>query len=144
MPPTLALLLWLALLLALFYFDPAKDRKTSMALWMPVTWMFILASRLPSVWLAGSGSRLSAGPTLEEGDPLDRSIFFGLMLLAVGILISRAFQWGDFFKRNMALTLFLSFALISFSWSDFPFIALKRRVRDLGKLLDDPGCLVGS
>jgi exopolysaccharide production protein ExoQ len=135
MPPTLALLLWLVLLLALLYFDPAKDRKTPMALWVPVTWMFILASRLPSVWLGGSGTRLSAGPALEEGDPLDRNVFFGLMLIAIGILISRAFPWADFFKRNLALTLFLSFALVSFSWSDFPLIALKRWARDLGGYL---------
>ena len=32
MPPTLALLLWLVLLLALLRFDPAKDPGTSLAL----------------------------------------------------------------------------------------------------------------
>lgn len=133
MTATVALLLWFVLLLALLYFDPAKDRKTSVALWVPVTWLFILGSRLPSVWLAGPGRSTAAN--LEEGNPLDRAVFFGLMLLAFGILISRTFNWADFFKRNLALTVFLSFALISLLWSDFPFIALKRWFRDLGDYL---------
>src|SRR5208283_320438 len=98
MPPTLALLLWLVLLSALLYFDPAKDGKTSAALWVPVIWMFILGSRLPSVWLGGAPGTVGMAAALEEGSSLDRNVFFGLMLLAVAILISRAFRWADFFK----------------------------------------------
>ena len=53
MPPSLALLLWFILLVALLRFDPAKDSKTSIALWVPVIWMFIVGSRLPSQWFGG-------------------------------------------------------------------------------------------
>lgn len=53
MPPSLALFLWFILLVALLRFDPAKDSGTSLALWVPVTWMFILGTRLPSQWLGG-------------------------------------------------------------------------------------------
>lgn len=135
MPPTLALFLWLILVSALLYFDPAKHGKTPAALWVPVIWMFILGSRLPSMWLPGAVGTAGMAAALEEGNPLDRNIFFGLMLLAAGILISRKFRWVDFFRRNLALTLFLSFALVSFLWSDFPFIALKRWFRDFGNYL---------
>jgi O-antigen ligase len=133
MPPTLALLLWLILLLALFRFDPAKDPKISRALWVPVIWMFILGSRLPSQWLSGQIGQV--GQTLEDGNPLDRSVFSLLILLAIGILISRSFKWGDFLARNIALMTFLFFALMSACWSDFPLVAFKRWFRDLGNYL---------
>jgi O-antigen ligase len=133
MPPSLALLLWLILLVALLGFDPAKDSKTSLALWVPVIWMFIIGSRLPSQWLGGQMGQ--AAEALEEGNPLDRTIFFVLILLAIGTLMSRSFKWGGFFARNLALTAFVSFALVSACWSDFPFIAFKRWFRDLGNYL---------
>ncbi len=133
MPPSLALFLWLILLLGLLRFDPAKDSGTSLALWVPLTWMFILGSRLPSQWLGGQVG--TAAQALEEGNPLDRSIFSVLILLAVGILISRSFRWDDFFTRNWALMAFLSFALVSVVWSDFPYVSFKRWFRDLGHYL---------
>ncbi len=133
MPPSLALLLWLVLLLALFRFDPAKDPKASAVLWVPVIWMFIVGSRLPSQWLGGQVG--GAAQALEEGNPLDRSIYFALILLAIGILMSRSFNWGGFFARNVALMAFLFFALLSVMWSDFPFITFKRWFRDLGNYL---------
>lgn len=133
MPPTIALLLWLILLLALFLFDSAKRSGTSTALWVPLIWMFFIASRLPSQWLGAQVG--NAAQALEEGNPLDRSIFLVLIILAFGILISRSFEWGKFFARNRFLTAFIIFALISISWSDFPFVAFKRWFRDLGNYL---------
>jgi exopolysaccharide production protein ExoQ len=133
MPPFLALSLWLILLIGLFWFDPAKARGTSVALWVPLIWMFIVGSRLPSQWLAGWVG-LQAG-AMEEGNPLDRTIDSALILLAIGILMSRSFRFADFFARNLALMAFLSFALLSFVWSDFPLISLKRWLRDLGNYL---------
>jgi exopolysaccharide production protein ExoQ len=132
-PPSLALVLWLVLLIALLCFDPAKERKTSLALWVPVIWMFIVASRLPSQWLVGQAG--IAAQALEEGNPIDRGIDIALMLSAIFVLVSRSFRWADFFARNLALTAFLSFALLSVMWSDFALIAFKRWARDLGNFL---------
>jgi exopolysaccharide production protein ExoQ len=133
MPPSLALFLWFILLLALFRFDPAKESGTSLALWVPLVWMFILGTRLPSQWLGGQVGQVAKA--LEEGNPLDASFNSVLILLAIGILMSRSFKWGDFFARNIALMAFLLFALVSFVWSDFPFVSLKRWVRDFGNYL---------
>jgi exopolysaccharide production protein ExoQ len=133
MPPSLALLLWFILLVTLLRFDPAKDPKLSPALWVAVIWMFILGSRLPSQWLGLQVG--SAAQALEEGNPLDRTISSVLILLAVSILMSRSFSWSGFFVRNVALMAFLSFALVSVCWSDFPFVAFKRWFRDLGNYL---------
>jgi O-antigen ligase len=96
--------------------------------------MFIIASRLPSQWLGGEVG-ITASQALEEGNALDRTIFGILILLAIVILTSRSFKWSDFFTRNLILTAFLLFALISVLWSDFPFISFKRWFRDLGSYL---------
>ena len=86
MPPSIALLLWLILVLGLLCFDPARDSRTSLALWVPITWMFIIASRLPSQWLGG-GQIQMASQALEEGNALDRTVFAILIFLALGILL---------------------------------------------------------
>ena len=93
--------------------------------------MFIAGSRLPSKRLGTQGN-ISAAQALEEGNPLDRTIFFLLMLLAIAILLKRSFNWGGFFARNLFLMAFLIFCLVSVCWSDFPLIALKRWFRGLG------------
>jgi exopolysaccharide production protein ExoQ len=133
MPPFLATFICLIFLVALLRFDPAKESKTSLALWVPLIWMFINGSRLPSQWLGGQVG--TASQAFEEGNPLDRSIFTFLILLAVAVLMSRSFKWGDFFVRNFVLMTFLLFALMSVLWSDFPFVSFKRWFRDLGDYL---------
>jgi len=134
MPPSIALFLWLILLFWLLRYDPAKESRTSLALWVPLIWMFIIESRLPSQWL-GNSSMESAAQAFEEGNSLDRTIYLGLILLSVAILTSRSINWTGLFARNLALTAFLSFALVSIAWSDFPFVAFKRWFRDLGNYL---------
>lgn len=133
MPPFLALLLWFVCLLGVLLFDPAKVSKPSLALWVPLVWMFIIASRLPSQWLEGSFG--AASESIEEGNPLDRAVFALLILVALAILMLRSFRWGDFFARNMVLVSFLLFGLMSVLWSDFPFVSFKRWFRDFGDYL---------
>ena len=134
MSPSLALSVWLVLLLVLLSFDPARVKGMSLAMWVPVIWMFIAGSRLASQWF-GMNRVGTVAQALEEGNPLDRTISSILILLAIAILMSRSFQWVDFLRRNFALVAFLLFALFSVLWSDFPFIAFKRWFRDLGNYL---------
>jgi len=133
MPPSLALFLWIICLLALLRYDPAREQGTSLPLWIPLIWIFITASRLPSQWFGGSFG--IAEQAFEEGNLLDRTIFLVLIVLAIGVLVSRSFNWSVFVARNSVLMLFLIFALVSVIWSDFPFVALKRWIRDLGHYL---------
>jgi O-antigen ligase len=130
MPPTLALAIWFILLLALFVFDPAKGTRTSAALWVPVVWMFFLGSRPPAMWLGFSFG--SATQALQDGNPLDRTIFSLLILAAIVILVSRSFPWRDFVAQNCALAFLLAFALLSVAWSDFPLATFKKWFRDAG------------
>lgn len=134
MPPSLALLVWLFLLLGLLCFDPAKVRGTSpLALWVPLTWMFFIGSRLPSQWLGDPVG--TSAEAYQEANPLNRGVFLVLIVAAIGILLSRSFRWDDFFTRNWCLMAFLFFALASVFWSDFPLITFKRWFRDLGTYL---------
>ncbi len=86
----------------------------------------------------------TAAQAFEEGNSLDRTVFFVLILLAIGILISRSFNWGDFIFRNISLVAFILFALVSVLWSEAPFVSFKRWYRDLGNyvvilvVLSDP------
>jgi exopolysaccharide production protein ExoQ len=132
MPPFLALILCFILVAGLFWYDAAQEVKVSGALWVPLTWMFFMGSRGPSQWLGTTPGAGGIAQALEEGDPLNRAIYLGLLFLSIVILVSRSFRWGDFFARNRALTVFLLFALASFLWSDFPFPAFKKWFRDLG------------
>jgi exopolysaccharide production protein ExoQ len=133
MPPSL---LWpgIVFLLAVFWFDPARERKASVALWVPLIWLFFIASRSPALWLASNVGQSAAnlGQSLEEGSPLDRIIFSSLTVLAFAILVSRSFQWRKFVSQNSALILYLAFGLLSVAWSDFPFPTFKKWFRDSG------------
>lgn len=130
MPPTLALSIWFVLLVALFWFDPARQGKTPTALWVPLIWFFFLGSRTPTMWLGLSyGGGMQA---LEEGSPLDRTVFSALALACFLILVSRSFQWRKFVVQNSALSAFLVFALLSMLWSGVPFVTFKKWFRDAG------------
>lgn len=133
MPPSIALFVWIVLLLGLLRFDPAKESKTSFVLWLPIIWMFIAASRLPSQWLGGVYG--AANQTIEDGNPLDRAIFTAVILVELAILMSRSFNWGSFIAKNSALTALLILGLVSVFWSDFPFVSFKRWFRDFGNYL---------
>ena len=133
MPPVLALTIWLALLFGLLCFDPAREPGISFALWIPLLWMLIIGSRLPSQWFGLQVGSLAQA--MAEGNPLDRSIDLAMIVICVAVLAARSFNWGSFVLRNLALTAFVVFALISVAWSDFPFVAFKRWFRDLGNYL---------
>jgi exopolysaccharide production protein ExoQ len=133
MSPSLALSAWLVCLIGILLWDPAEDSKTSIALWLPVLWMFFLGSRNPGQWLAGPMTM--SAQAVEGGSPLDQAVFSMLMLLSLATLFSRSFSWGRFLANNKALVVFLFFALASMCWSDFPLITVKRWFRDLGNYL---------
>jgi len=135
MPPYLALFLWFVLLVGLFWYEPAKEPKISAALWVPLTFMFFIASRQPTQWFQGqviAQGVEAMNDGIENGDPLNRSVSAILFLLGIAILLSRSFRWGNFFRTNWVLTAYLLFALVSVLWSDFPFPAFRKWFRDLG------------
>ncbi len=134
MASSVALLTWLLLLIALFYFDPARERKESKAILVPLVWMFFIGSRLPSLWLGG-GRVSGVAQALQEGNGTDRIIDLTLILLSIVILARRRIDWGGFAARNGFLLAYVAFGVVSIFWSDFPFVAFKRWIRDIGSYL---------
>lgn len=116
-----------------------KDAKTpvSLALCLPVAWLFIAGSRTVSQWMeAGSGSAISTDPShYLEGDPLDRVVLTGLLLIGAAILAGRRLRLARFVRANPLILLFFAYCGVSILWSDFPAVAFKRWIKALSDLV---------
>lgn len=131
MPPNLALFLCLILIISLLWVDTRRNAEVSHALWIPLIWIMILGSRLVSQWLdAGS---LSA--SLEEGNPLDAGVFSLLIGAGMFILAKRRVGLLQIIHDNPWLAIFFIYCGVSIGWSDFPFVAFKRWVKEIGHLV---------
>ncbi|PXF56317.1 MAG: hypothetical protein C4B58_13900 [Deltaproteobacteria bacterium] len=131
MPPQLALLICILLILYLFRLDLKKKIDgVSRAIWIPLIWMFITGSRFVSHWL-NLGSPVTTEAYLE-GSPVDRAFFLVLIAASAVILLRRGLNWGKIFENNPWIWLYFLFGLISILWSDYPFVSFKRWIKTLG------------
>lgn len=142
----LAIVVCLWVVVHCFRRDARENPDASPALWIPLAWMFLAGSRYVSSWLSlsspgGSGS-------YDEGSPVDRVVFFALILLALIVLSRRRLEWGQILACNRLLAFYLFFCLVSVMWSDEPSIGFRRWVKDLGNpvmalvILTDPRPMV--
>src|SRR4051812_26582438 len=113
----------------LFWRDLQKQRQEIS--WVPLVWMFLAGSRWVSSWLSLSGP-LQSVDAYAEGSPVDRAVFFTLILCGAFVLSKREINWGRLFARNPWIVLYLLYCLSSILWTDEPFILLKRWIKDLG------------
>lgn len=132
MPPRIALACVTMLILGILISD-SRNRRVSLALWIPLIWVGLLASRPFSRWLNPIDLSLSGGA--EEGSPLDRNILSVLIAAAAFVLFTRRLRLTQWIKHNPWLFVFFFYCGISILWSDFPAIALKRWIRAVGALL---------
>jgi exopolysaccharide production protein ExoQ len=133
MPPYLALALGLCFVLALFVLDRRWRHTISLGGWIPLIWALILGSRPISTWY--SPSTLNSLETLYEGSPADRAAYLALIVAGVVVLIARRLRWRQFASANPWVIVFFAYLGISLFWSDYPFIAFKRWIKDLGNLI---------
>src|SRR5688500_14307651 len=104
MPPFLATIFTVSFcifLLSRFARDP---RSTGGSSWLPVIWIFFVASRFPSQWLALFGLP-NFGGSLEEGSPPDAVFFLCLILKGALDLKRRNFSLPALLRENFWLTL---------------------------------------
>jgi exopolysaccharide production protein ExoQ len=104
-----------------------------MALWLPVSWLFICSSRNVSEWLHYSGDTQTN--RYLEGNPLDRAILTGILLLAVLVLFKRGTRAVAVLRANIPILLYFSYCGISFIWSDYPDVSFKRWFRAIGDVV---------
>lgn len=133
MPPKIAALICILLILYLYWMDREKSEGVSRAIWIPFIWMVIAGSRFVSHWL-----NLVPPMSVDayfDGSPVDRAVFSILMLVGITILVRRRLNWSELFRKNAWIWLFFVFGAISILWSDYPFVAFKRWVKALGNVI---------
>ena len=67
MPPKLALILTLGFIVYLFRRDFREKPNVTWAIWLPIIWMFIIASKTVSQWLGIFGLPGFGASSVEEG-----------------------------------------------------------------------------
>ena len=131
MPPPLAAFLTLGFIVFLFLRDVRQRPNVTRALWLPLVWVVLCGSRGTSEWLNTFG--ISAGAaSLEEGSPLDRLVYIGLIASGFNILWRRRIRLAEIVHHNRWMAIFLIYCLLAVLWSDFPFVALKRWIKVIG------------
>jgi exopolysaccharide production protein ExoQ len=131
MPPQLALLICAVFVIGALRLDSRRTSNVSNAIWIPLIWVAVLASRPLLSWFQPS----SGFTDVADGSALDRNILSLLMLAAIGVLVKRKLQWKCWVKQNAWIVALFLVCGISILWSDFPLIALKRWIRALGSIL---------
>lgn len=121
-------------IIVLFVLDRDKKVSTSAALWLPILWLAIAASRNLSEWFGG-GPQTAAGTSYLEGSAIDRNVLTGILFLGVIALIGRRQRVGDLLRLNLPIVLFVLYCGVSVIWSDFPAVSFKRWIRSLGDIV---------
>jgi exopolysaccharide production protein ExoQ len=130
----IATIVYALLILALFALDRDRKSRTSIALWIPVIWMLIAASRPVSQWLQ-IGSAMTSAEQYLDGSPIDRLVFAVLLALGLAVLATRTRDVGLLLRNNGAILLFFSYCALSILWSDFADVAFKRWTKALGDIV---------
>jgi exopolysaccharide production protein ExoQ len=129
MNPSIASLLCLVGVAGLFYLDRDKTVHTSKALWLPVSWLAISASRPVSEWVGASPTGSNAQ---LNGSPLDAAIFGALLAAAIAVLIPRARATRILLAANWPILAYFLYCLLSVAWSYHPDVAIKRWIKAIG------------
>lgn len=132
LPPYVALLLTVALIVFLFRRDIREKPNVSGALWLPLLWFVIGCSRGFSAWLNIFGLQVSGAASVEEGSPLDACCYLAMAIAGFCVLCKRQVSLSEIVRNNGWLIVFFLYCFISIAWSEFPFISFKRWIKIFG------------
>jgi exopolysaccharide production protein ExoQ len=135
MSPQIALLLCFGFVCVAIIADVRRtsiNSKVSNAIWVPLIWLTILASRPIPNWL--HPTRV-LNTDVESGNAIDRMVLTALIVAAIAILAKRKLRWEKWIRDNRWLIVFYVYCGISSTWADFPEVALKRWIRAIGAVI---------
>jgi exopolysaccharide production protein ExoQ len=124
-----------SVILGLFILNRDRKSRVSKALWIPVVWVSICASRFVSQWLAGAATSVGTVSQMADGNPFDAAIFAALLAAGLLVLSSRGKLARSFLRANGPLILFFAYCAISAMWSDYPLVSIKRWIKAVGDLV---------
>src|SRR5438552_1986886 len=122
MSPHLATLVFAAAMLALLWLDRDPKSRASLAIWIPVAWIFLGGSRMVSQWFGAGSEFIDSPDQYLEGSPIDRLVLTGLMIAGLVVLLIRSDRTRRAIASNVPLVLFFVYCAISVVWSDYPFV----------------------
>jgi exopolysaccharide production protein ExoQ len=134
MPPYIATLVFTAGILLLFFLDRERAPRPFWALWIPVIWVALASSRSVSQWLQ-LGTPLTASDQFMEGNPLDRMVYSGLLVIGLIVLAWRRHPVWRLLRANWPILLFFAYCAFSLLWSEYPDVAFKRWTKAVGDLV---------
>lgn len=67
-----------------------------------------------------------------EGNPVDRVVYTGLLVIGLCVLLTRTERISKSFRNNWPVLMFLAYCLLSLLWSDFPDVGFKRWTKVVG------------
>ena len=132
MPPKLALIGYIVIVIWLLRIEQKRNPAASRALWVPTFWLLIMGSRPVGRWFAPGSDSVGSD---AAGSPLDRLVLNGLILIALLVLSRRKMDWSRIFKDNLWLILLFVYLGTSVLWSDFTFSSFKRWFKITGAVV---------
>lgn len=132
-PATACLFCW-AGIFGIFWLDRDRGARSSPALWIAVTWFLLACSRSASQWL-DPDQLIGLPAQMLEGNPLDRAVYTGLLVLGLIVLLNRREKVAGILRQIAPILFFFLLCLVSLMWSDYPLVAFKRWNKAIGDLV---------
>jgi O-antigen ligase len=126
--------LFVGFIVWLFLRERKQNAGVSAALWLPLLWVAIIGSRPVSQW-SGGGLEMESANDYLKGSPFDMVIFLSLIVAGGVVLAQRRLNWNTLVANNTWVFVFFLYWGLSVAWSDYPFVGLKRWIKDLGNLI---------
>ena len=133
MPPFVALILCVVLVVGLLRIEHRRNPEASGTLWVPTCWSLLCGSKPLGRWFE-SDAILASVASEEVGSLPDRLVLSILIILALLIIYRRRIEWPRILKDNFWLMLLFLYLGSSILWSDFPLVSFKRWLRLSGMI----------
>jgi len=131
MPPQIAAIAYVMLILGLFLLSRDKSKHTSPWLWLAVIWLLLASSRSVTQWLS-LGQPIYSTDQLLEGSPIDRAVYTGLLVVGLLVLATRGRRIRELLSQNIPIVSFFLYCAVSLLWSDYSDVGLKRWIKAIG------------